>query len=55
MKRVKFGLLIMTLGIMAGCTVTAPGVSIGVPLPGVDIHLHAGHHGHARHEDHEDD
>lgn len=55
MKRAKFGFLLMTLCLMAGCTVTAPGVRIGLPLPGVDINLHAGDNGHARHEDHDDD
>lgn len=55
MKRVKFGLLLVTLCIMAGCTIESPGVRIGVPLPGVDINLHAGHVGHVRHEEREDD
>lgn len=55
MKRVKFGLLLVSLCMTAGCTITAPGVRIGVPLPGVDINLDGGHARHEGHEGHEDD
>jgi len=55
MKRVKFGLLLVMLCIMAACTVTAPGIRISAPLPGVEIDLHPGHASHEGHERHDDD
>jgi len=45
MKRTKFGLLLVTLCMMTGCTITAPGVRVKAPLPGVEIDLGAGHAG----------
>lgn len=45
MKRIKFGLLLVILSIMTGCTITAPGVRIRAPLPGVDINMGTGHEG----------
>lgn len=45
MKQVKLGLLLVTLCVMAGCTITAPGVRVKAPLPGVNIELDGGHAG----------
>lgn len=45
MNLLKSGLLLLTLCITAGCTISAPGVRIKAPLPGVDIELDGGHHG----------
>lgn len=45
MKLMKYGVLLLILGITAGCTISAPGVRIHAPLPGVDIDLDSGHGG----------
>lgn len=45
MKLLKYGLLLLTLCITVGCTITAPGVRIKAPLPGAEIELDSGHAG----------
>jgi len=45
MQLFRYGLIIMAVLAVSGCTISAPGVRIKAPLPGVEIEMDAGHGG----------